>query len=56
MQNSHESGANGAGQQPLLTVRGLETFYGNIQALKGIAFEVPEGSILKILVEIGVGK
>ena len=56
MQNSHESGANGARQQPLLTVRGIETFYGNIQALKGISFEVPEGSIVTLLGANGAGK
>jgi ABC-type uncharacterized transport system ATPase subunit len=56
VQNSHESGANGAGQQPLLAVRGIETFYGNIQALKGISFDVPEGSIVTLLGANGAGK
>jgi branched-chain amino acid transport system ATP-binding protein len=56
VQNSHESGANGARQRPLLMVHALETFYGNIQALKGISFEVPEGAIVTLLGANGAGK
>lgn len=56
MQNSHEAGANGARQPPLLRVQGIATFYGNIQALKGISFEVPEGSIVTLLGANGAGK
>ena len=56
MQNSHEPGTTGARQPPLLTVQGIETFYGNIQALKGISFEVPEGSIVTLLGANGAGK
>jgi branched-chain amino acid transport system ATP-binding protein len=56
VQNSHEPWTNGARQPPLLTVQGLETFYGNIQALKGISFEVPEGSIVTLLGANGAGK
>ncbi len=56
MQNSHEPGANGARQPPLLRVQGIETFYGNIQALKGISFEVLEGSIVTLLGANGAGK
>ena len=37
-------------------MRGIETFYGNIQALKGISFEVPEGSIVTLLGANGAGK
>ena len=40
----------------LLTVDGIETFYGNIQALKGISFEVPEGAIVTLLGANGAGK
>ena len=56
MRNSHEPGANGARQPPLLRVQGIETFYGNIQALKGISFEVLEGSIVTLLGANGAGK
>lgn len=40
----------------LLNVTGLETFYGNIQALKGIDLKVDEGSIVTILGANGAGK
>ena len=40
----------------MLAVDGLETFYGSIQALKGISFEVPEGSIVTLLGANGAGK
>jgi branched-chain amino acid transport system ATP-binding protein len=56
VQNSHEPGTNGARQPPLLRVQGIETFYGNIQALKGISFEVPEGLIVTLLGANGAGK
>jgi branched-chain amino acid transport system ATP-binding protein len=54
--NDNESGGNGAHRPPLLIVQGIETFYGNIQALKGISFEVPEGSIVTLLGANGAGK
>jgi branched-chain amino acid transport system ATP-binding protein len=56
VQSSREPWTNGARQPPLLTVRGIETFYGNIQALKGISFDVPEGSIVTLLGANGAGK
>jgi len=56
VQNSHKPGRNGAPQPPLLRVQGVETFYGNIQALRGISFEVPEGSIVTLLGANGAGK
>jgi branched-chain amino acid transport system ATP-binding protein len=56
VQNSHESGANAARQRLLLSVRGINTFYGNIQALKGISFEVSEGAIVALLGANGAGK
>jgi branched-chain amino acid transport system ATP-binding protein len=44
-------------QKPsLLKVEGLETYYGNIQALKGISFDVPEGTIVTLLGANGAGK
>ncbi|HVR42121.1 MAG TPA: ABC transporter ATP-binding protein [Thermoanaerobaculia bacterium] len=41
---------------PLLSLRHVETWYGRIQALRGISLEVPEGSITAILGGNGAGK
>ncbi len=40
----------------MLELEGVETFYGNVQALKGISLEVPEKSIVTILGANGAGK
>jgi len=32
--------------EPLLTARGVETFYGNIQALRGVDIDVNRGEIV----------
>ncbi len=40
----------------MLEVRDLETYYGNIKALKGVSIEVPEGAIVGILGANGAGK
>jgi branched-chain amino acid transport system ATP-binding protein len=40
----------------VLKISGIETYYGNIQALKGIDLEVKEGSIVTILGANGAGK
>lgn len=40
----------------MLKVTGVETFYGNIQALKGIDLHIEEGSIVSILGANGAGK
>ncbi len=40
----------------LLTIRGLQTFYGNIQALKGIDIDVNEGEIVTLIGANGAGK
>jgi branched-chain amino acid transport system ATP-binding protein len=45
--------ANGAA---LLEVRDIETFYGSIQALKGISIEVYEGEIVTLIGANGAGK
>jgi branched-chain amino acid transport system ATP-binding protein len=41
---------------PLLAVRGVKTFYGNIMALKGIDLEVNEGEIVTLIGANGAGK
>jgi branched-chain amino acid transport system ATP-binding protein len=51
-----EAASNGASGQPLLALDGIEAYYGNIQALKGISFKVPEGSIVTLLGANGAGK
>jgi branched-chain amino acid transport system ATP-binding protein len=40
----------------LLTLEGVETFYGSIQALKGISIEVREGEIVTLIGANGAGK
>jgi branched-chain amino acid transport system ATP-binding protein len=41
---------------PLLQLRGIETFYGKIQALKGIDLDVNEGEIVTLIGANGAGK
>ena len=40
----------------LLTIRGVETFYGKIQALKGIDIDVNQGEIVTLIGANGAGK
>lgn len=42
--------------EPLLTIRGLQTFYGKIQALKGVDVDVYEGEIVTMIGANGAGK
>ena len=42
--------------QPLLSVKDLTIAYGNIQAVKGISFEVYEGEIVTLIGANGAGK
>jgi branched-chain amino acid transport system ATP-binding protein len=41
---------------PLLSVRGVKTYYGNIAALRGIDVEVGEGEIVALIGANGAGK
>jgi branched-chain amino acid transport system ATP-binding protein len=45
-----------AGARPLLSVRGVETYYGNIIALRGVDLEVHEGEIVTLIGANGAGK
>ena len=45
-----------AARQPLLSVRGVKTFYGNIIALKGVDLDVNEGEIVTLIGANGAGK
>ena len=40
----------------MLTINNVETYYGNIQALKGVSLIVPEGSTVTLLGANGAGK
>ena len=42
--------------EALLTVRGVETFYGKIQALRGIELDVKKGEIVTLIGSNGAGK
>ncbi len=41
---------------PLLSIRGVETYYGNIRALKGVDLDVHEGEIVTLIGSNGAGK
>ena len=42
--------------QPLLAIRGVKTFYGNIMALKGVDLDVNDGEIVTLIGANGAGK
>jgi branched-chain amino acid transport system ATP-binding protein len=42
--------------EPLLAVRDIKSFYGNIMALKGVALDVHEGEIVTLIGANGAGK
>ncbi len=48
--------SDGNGREPLLAVRGVKTYYGNIIALKGIDIDVHEGEIVTLIGANGAGK
>src|SRR5580693_6373339 len=41
---------------PLLSVRGVKTFYGHVMALKGVDLDVNEGEIVTLIGANGAGK
>jgi branched-chain amino acid transport system ATP-binding protein len=43
-------------KEPLLKIRGVETYYGNIRALKGVDLDVHEGEIVTLIGANGAGK
>ena len=43
-------------RQPLLSIRGVKTYYGNIVALKGVDLDIYEGEIVTIIGANGAGK
>src|SRR6185436_6976416 len=45
-----------SGGEPLLGVKDLHVFYGNIAAVKGIGFEVHPGEIVTLIGSNGAGK
>ena len=46
----------GNGHEPVLVVEDIHTFYGSIEALKGISLEVNEGEIVTLIGANGAGK
>jgi len=50
------TGAAAAGAAPLLELREVRTFYGNIEALRGISLHVGEGEIVTLIGSNGAGK
>jgi branched-chain amino acid transport system ATP-binding protein len=42
--------------QPMLTIRGVKSFYGNIMALKSVDLDVHEGEIVTLIGANGAGK
>ncbi|WP_046868356.1 ABC transporter ATP-binding protein [Microvirga massiliensis] len=48
--------ASRTARPPLLTIRGVKTYYGNIVALKGVDLDIYEGEIVTIIGANGAGK
>lgn len=45
-----------ASERPILEIRGVETYYGNIQALHGVDMSVQQGEIVTLIGANGAGK
>ena len=43
-------------QQPLLSIRGVKTYYGSIVALRGVDLDVQRGEIVAMIGANGAGK
>ena len=55
--STHFAGASPTGQpDALLEIRGLQTFYGKIQALRGVDLDIAEGEIVTLIGANGAGK
>jgi len=50
------NGAETNGHKPVLVVEDIHTFYGSIEALKGISITVSEGEIVTLIGANGAGK
>jgi branched-chain amino acid transport system ATP-binding protein len=51
-----EMSVNGNGATPILEIEDIHTYYGSIQALKGISLTVNEGEVVTLLGANGAGK
>ena len=51
-----EGGAQGAGGAALLSVRGLNAWYGESHILHGVDFDVQQGEVVTLLGRNGAGK
>jgi branched-chain amino acid transport system ATP-binding protein len=57
MSDANGGGGNGAGKgTPVLEVDGIHTYYGAIEALKGVSLSVYEGEIVTLIGSNGAGK
>jgi branched-chain amino acid transport system ATP-binding protein len=53
---SAAAGPDGNGHTPVLTVDDIHTYYGSIEALKGISIDVNDGEIVTLIGANGAGK
>ncbi|MFI4996455.1 MAG: ABC transporter ATP-binding protein [Hyphomicrobiales bacterium] len=56
MTTAPANGQAGGQATPLLTVRGVKAFYGNIMALRGVDVDVRQGEIVTLIGANGAGK